>query len=210
MRRINRLLVQISVPALVVISAASAYAGDIGPGDFISPVVTTFDGLTLLSTGNTYPSVINGNTFTGSGTFGYGLFGSTGDCFANECIGPDSAEATMTITLGTATARAGLYLGVSDATVTFYDASDNVLDSEAVDPPITDGSNLWIGWESDSDLISSITITGDDAFHIFTIDNLTTDSDNDPSTPEPASAGLALLGLSTVFLAGKKYRANVA
>ncbi len=193
---------------LSTICAAQAFAADILPTDFLSPVTTTFDGLNLGSdpgsaaSSTNLPYTLNGNTFSSTvqTTFFYGNLGATGDCFANECFGSSSAQGVLTITLGTATTKAGFYLGVSSAQVVFYSPTSTLLDSETVTPPSLDASNIWIGW-GDAATIGKITITGLDSTHIFSIDNLTTEAASVGGTgaPEPGTVILMCLGGVALF-----------
>lgn len=190
----------LTVCCLAAVPVLYADGFDIGPTQFLAPTVTTFDDLSL-SSQDTLPYTLNGNTYSSSAqtSFFYGDFGDTGDCYANECIGSSSAEGIMTIDLGSPSARAGFYLGVSQAQVTFYDSNGNEIDSETVTPPELDSSNIWIGWDDLNGLIGSISIQGLDLTHIFTIDNVITDANNATIAPEPGTIGLIALGLAAVL-----------
>ncbi len=184
-----------AVALLAAIVMPGARAASIGPGDFLVPSITTFDGLGA-SSPEALPYIVGGNTFSSSvqNTFFYGDFGATGDCYANECIGSSSAEGRMTITPGSPVSRIGFWLGVSSAQVSFFDTDGMEIHSETVTPPAIDASNVWIGWEADSGLIGSIGVVGLDSTHIFTIDNLTVEA-----TPEPATFAEALSGSAILF-----------
>lgn len=198
--RLNRRFPLLTVYFLAAVPVLYADGFGIGPNQFLAPTVTTFDDLGL-SSQDSLPYSLNGNTYSSSEqtTFFYGDFGDTGDCYANECIGSSSAEGEMTITLGTPSARAGFYLGVSEALVTFYDTGGNAVASQTITPPELDASNTWVGFNDVSGSIGSITIQGLDETHIFTIDNVTTDTNNASISPEPATAGFLVLGLAAVL-----------
>lgn len=195
---------------LLATFAAQVFGAGILPTDFSNPVITTFDGLNIgdnpggASSSVKLNYVLNDNTYSSSvqSTLLYGDLGGTGDCFANECIGSSSARGTLTITFGAATSMAGFYLGVSSAQVTFFSPIGTQLDSEAVTPPSLDASNTWIGW-GDTATIGSITVTGLDSTHIFSIDNLTTQATVDGSNAAPEPNAVILMCIGGVALLGR-------
>lgn len=199
-----------TIAKIALLSAAltlQAFAANIQPGDFIHPVVTTFDGLSFPGDSGdaafavNLPYTINGNTFssTEQTTFYYGNLGGLGDCYANECIGSSSVQGELTITFGAPVIRAGFYLGVSAATVTFFSPTNAVLDMETVTPPENEPSNIFIGWSDTA--IGGISITGLATNHNFAVDNLTTDA-----APEPGTIGFMCVGAVALALSRRSRR----
>ena len=166
-----------------------AEAGPILSSDVVSPTITTFDG--LFAPGR-YPDpvIVDGATVeSNNGLIGYGTFG--GGCVANQCLGTSQdAGAFLSFTLASPVSMAGIWVGISNATVNFY-ALDALLGSVTVDPmPM-----VFAGWQTDAGLITRIVVTDTEANSLITTaDNLTVQN----SVPEPASLVLFGSGIAGV------------
>ena len=180
--------------ALSVLSVRSASAQVITVGDFGPSAVTdTFTGLGLPFF-NLPPLVRPEGVYTvDSAQFRYADFGpqdSIGEAFSN-----DSATGFINIALTAPAFRVGLFVGASDADVSFFDASNNLLHTTAVIG--TNVAPVFAGFQSNA-LVSRILIqdTGSNVFVVI-VDNVTTEAFSPiPSTaPEPGSLVLAACGL---------------
>jgi hypothetical protein len=188
------------VMLVVAILGTCAFAGQIDPSGFVSPVVDTYEGLGL-PFDNAAPIVINGNTYgTDDGTLRYAGFSV---CFSGSCIGNNTDTGYIDIVLGTPTLRAGGYVSLgSNGNVTFFDQSDALLGTVPID---TDAATF-AGWQADSGLIARMRITENNLnSQIVVFDNLTVEGGGS-GVPEPGSFVLAAATLA-IMLAGRRFYA---
>lgn len=174
----------IAALAIILLFPTAAFAGSMSDADFSDPTVTTFDGLGLPFF-NESPLVIDGNTYdTDSQMVRYWSGPLGGDCYANDCISTHGDTDSMEVVLSQPARRAGVWVGVSAATVDFYDETDSLLGSVDVTPVL--GQYMeFAGWEADVGLIRRLRITDTEAnTHVVVIDNLMVENGIVPtSTP---------------------------
>jgi hypothetical protein len=190
--------------------AGAAHAGQIGVGDFTSPVTTAFGGPDPTSVVSEPLSIAN-YTFTTPSTTGL-IWWGPGNPF-NDCVGgcvtttTDTAGADgygLNVDLGGGFALAGLYVGQATAyslDVSFFDASHTLLGTVNVSGA-GDGVTF-AGWESDIDKVASIQVLTP------TSDNFVVSAQSGllqaigGAAPEPASWAMMIAGFG---LAGAMLR----
>jgi hypothetical protein len=181
----NKLLLALALAAL---TAPPAAASSIAPAAFISPIVTTFDGLGL-PLFNDAPITLDGAFIqTSNGSLRY----LTASTCSNECIGTDEDTGTLILGLAAPSVRAGLYVGLSAADVHFIDPHQ--VDLGAVSVSGNSTNSVFAGWDAGLDTIATIEVIDTESNSlIVSVDNLTTEG-----TPEPRTFFM-LLGAFAAF-----------
>jgi hypothetical protein len=156
------------VAGLFLAAAGSAVA-DVSPiapfaGDLSDPL--NYPGTTIVAEFEIFGGAASLNSFDGD-TFIHLLFSST---LAGDPVTPRTGPLILGFTQGpgifefaTPVRRFGSYFnnnsGSNDAVVEFFDADDNLIDTQIAATTAVGNIWTWNGWESDTP-ISSITVTG--------------------------------------------------
>jgi hypothetical protein len=188
---------------LVSLVYSSASGMQIDPNAFSSAaVVQRFDNLNL-PLQNLGSLVLNGDSYsTFSGVYRYrndwgSLMGRTGGG-----IGTDVEGDYLDIQLGTPALLAGLYTGSFprpwSASVAFYDSSGTQL--ALLDTAGQSGESNFLGWKTDSNLITRIRVTDTDPsnFEVAVIDDFIQER-----VPELPSGVQFLLGTATLAIGSR-------
>jgi len=213
--KIKVILILFGVTVLAI-QSNSAFAIQITPSDFSSQaIVETFDTVGPERSISS-PLIVNGNTYsTSSGTirildYFIGDPPSSERCYdgSGTCIGTGLEDLeTISVEFGTAVEQAGLWVGLTSdpfsATVSFFDTSDALLG--AIDLSGI-GGMLFAGWQSDSGLISRITVEDSLANSRVTMIDQVMFGSPMSTNPVPEPATILLFGTGIIGLASIKIR----
>jgi hypothetical protein len=145
----------IALVSLALSLSSPLESGQIRSGDFVNPVVETFEGLGL-PFNNTGPLILNGVTYiTDTSTFRYANWVRFPVFFG---IANDSDLGFIEVILETPVLRAGGWVAVSGGPVEFFDESNKLLGTVFL--PTASGQTeiptTFAGWQADSGLIRRI------------------------------------------------------
>lgn len=169
----------IAVVSLTLLLPGTAWAGSMNEGDFADPTVWTFDGLGLPF--RNYGSLlIDGNTFTSDAGIVRYMTMLPGNCITDECVGGQNDTGYLDIVLGEPMRRVGMWVGVSAATVAFFDQDGTQLGSVDV-TPVANQTMAFAGWEADAGLIGRIRVIDTESnAMVVTVDNLMVEDSSAP------------------------------
>jgi hypothetical protein len=190
------------VALALVASAAPAFAGVIGPGDFGSQAqIETFDSQPLGDTAG--PLILNGVTYD---TTVYKIYASDPanyQCVSGRCLSTFVSGVGFTITLSSPVDRVGGYLNgvnlvASETDITYYDENDDRIGGTFHPSLLANTSNppFFFGFEDEVNKIKYIRIEPNYPLFVTTLDNFTTEILT--AIPEPSTWAMMLLGFASV------------
>ncbi len=189
-----------SVAASLCVATSATLAGPIGIGDFASPVIQGFGNPSPTALAS-QPLSIGPVTFTSTSSTSLQWWAANNvhlDCIGGCVANNSSGVGNLIVTLDGEYDLAGLYVGQATAfslTVSFFDASSNLLGSVAASGP-GDGV-AFAGWEDTQFGVKRIVISNS-ASNGFVVAAQSGYFQREAvtSVPEPSTSAVALLALA--------------